>query len=351
MATTGTVAVTTFTNRELIEAAFRRCRLPAQVITPEKVDDTLGELHRMLQSMPARVLPLWTVEKVLSPLNQGASSHLLPEGTIDIKAARLRTHTRYTGTATSTMGGTAANVIDGDLSTACVQTDALGSIALDLGEEKTFNTLALATSLDVTLTVVFESSDDAVTWASILEPESLDFGQETFPWWELDPQVTARYVRVRSTSGILKVAEFFVGGEVQEQPFQRVNHDQFISAPNPSLQGQPSRYWVDRQADGPIMVVWPTPDATWAFHCVTLWNQRLLMDVGTLRDTVEAPTRWYDALVAMLAYRIALNTPEVDLGLVALLKPEAVDALNLIAADERDASPARIRVNISRYTR
>jgi hypothetical protein len=352
MTRTGTVAGTSFTNRELIEAAFRRCRLPAQVITPEKVTDTLGELHRILQSLPARVIPLWAQEKVLLGLIEGASQHALPIGTIDVVRAKLRTYTRLTGTGTSTAGGTPSLALDEDLTTACTQTSPDGSLTVDLASSLTFSVVALAMSEDVTLNILFEGSDDDSTYTTIVDLGEVTFEAGILQWFELDPQVTRQYVRVSTDDGsALDVLEFFIGNNPTETSLTRVNHDQFIATSTPEEEGMPTRYWVDRQVDGPVMHVHPKPSSDYAFSCAMVWTQREIMDVGTLTQSLEIPPRWYDALVAILGYRVALNTPEVPLDLVNLLKPEAVDALNLISSDERDSSPARLRVNLSRYTR
>ena len=53
----------------------------------------------------------------------------------------------------------------------------------------------------------------------------------------------------------------------------------------------------------------------------------------------------------MLAYRIALNTPQIDLSVIGQLKPLADEMTVLIAAEERDPAPITVNPGIRGYTR
>jgi hypothetical protein len=75
------------------------------------------------------------------------------------------------------------------------------------------------------------------------------------------------------------------------------------------------------------------------------------MDVGTLTQEVEIPQRWYEAIVSLLAARVALETVEVDPQLIPMLDAKADKALMIAQMEERDNSPMMIQPNISPYTR
>jgi hypothetical protein len=84
---------------------------------------------------------------------------------------------------------------------------------------------------------------------------------------------------------------------------------------------------------------------------IVLWRQRYIMDVGTMTQEVEIPQRWYEAIVALLATRLALEVLEVDPQLVPTLNALADKALMIAQMEERDNSPMMIQPNIGPYTR
>jgi hypothetical protein len=84
---------------------------------------------------------------------------------------------------------------------------------------------------------------------------------------------------------------------------------------------------------------------------LVLWVQRYIMDVGTMTQEIEVPQRWYEAIVSMLAAKMALEILEVDAGMISMLDAKAERALYVAQAEERDNSPMMIAPNIAVYTR
>ena len=70
-----------------------------------------------------------------------------------------------------------------------------------------------------------------------------------------------------------------------------------------------------------------------------------------MTQEIEVPQRWYEALVAMLAAKMAMEIVEVDVNMIGLLDAKAQQALYTAQAEERDNSPMMIAPNISMYTR
>ncbi len=91
MATSGTVATTTFNTRKVIDHAFRRCKLVPQQITPEHLDTALDLLFLELSALGNRGIPLWTIDKILLPIYERTASVPTPDGTIDVFDVNLRT--------------------------------------------------------------------------------------------------------------------------------------------------------------------------------------------------------------------------------------------------------------------
>lgn len=137
----------------------------------------------------------------------------------------------------------------------------------------------------------------------------------------------------------------------REVPLTRINQDDYNNLPNKSLPGRPVQYWLDRQRDAPVVRLWPVPSTIAAGHSMYISRQRHLMDVGELTDDLDIPQRWTNAIISDLAWRVALEAPEVDATLVGELKSIANEAIIIAQNAERDQSPMRITARIGAYTR
>lgn len=143
-------------------------------------------------------------------------------------------------------------------------------------------------------------------------------------------------------------ANFVLSG--QEYPMARLNADQFISIPDKATSGRPNSYWIDFQRDTPVIRLWPVPDTASADGEIKYWRKRYIMDVGNYTATLDVPQGWHDAIIADLAARLALETQEVDPGLVGQLRMIADNAIALAQRHNTDPAPFRISPRIG-YTR
>jgi hypothetical protein len=84
---------------------------------------------------------------------------------------------------------------------------------------------------------------------------------------------------------------------------------------------------------------------------MTLWYSRQVMDVGALTDELEIPQRWYEAVVSMLAHRMAMELPGVAVDRIGYLEKMSDKFLYDAEQEERDKSPIYYAPNISVYTR
>jgi hypothetical protein len=164
--------------------------------------------------------------------------------------------------------------------------------------------------------------------------------------------VATRYFRVRATSGTLGFDRIYLSNTPTEIPLSRMSRDQYTNLPNKAFQSnRPLQFWFDRQVQRPIMHLWPVPNAAAEVSQIVLWRQRYIMDVGSMTEEIEVPQRWYEAIVAMLAAKLAMEYVEVDPGLISMLDAKAKEALYFAQQEERDNSPMMILPNISMYTR
>lgn len=328
MAYSGTVSQTVFNTRRVIENATRRCKLTAQQLTSEHVDIANDQLFLLLSDLANRGIQLWCIEKQIYPLYNGVGDITTDVGTVDILNSNLRWLQQVTG-------------INYDTSTY---------------REVDFTDATFVTTVGVlwsaaSVPIVLERSDDNVTWVTVQsETPSATAGQWT--WYDLDSSVASRYFRVRATSGNLGFSQIYLGNTPTEIPLARMNRDDYTNLPNKSFQSnRPLQYWFDRQVQQPVMHLWPVPNLQAETYQIVLWRQRYIMDVGSMTQEIEVPQRWYDAIVAMLAAKLALEYVEVDAQLIPLLDAKAKETLYFAQQEERDNSPMMIAPNIAMYTR
>jgi hypothetical protein len=328
MAFSNTVSQTVFNTGRVIDNAFRRCRIPAALISAEYIDIAKDMLYLLLGELANQGTPLWCIEKQIYPLYDGVGDITTDGGTVDILNSNLRWLQEVTGANYD--GPTFRSV---DFSNPTFVT--------------TVGVFWTATSVPISL----QRSDDSVTWTTVqTETPSAVAGQWT--WFDLDSSVATQYFRVLATSGTLSFSQIFLGNMPTEIPLARINRDDYTNLPNKSFQSnRPLQYWFDRQVNRPVMHLWPVPNAGAATYQIVLWRQRYIMDVGTMTQEIEIPQRWYEAIVSLLASRLALEIIEVDPQVIPTLTALADKALMIAQAEERDNSPMMIQPNISPYTR
>lgn len=328
MAYSNTVSQTVFTTQRVIDSAVRRCRVPAAQITAETISIANDQLYLLLSDLANQGVPLWCIQKCIYPLYEGTPTITTYSGTVDLLNTNLRTLQAATGTNTDT---TTARTVAFTGATAVSTVGVLWSAA--------------------SVPVSIQRSVDGVNWA-IIQNEDQTAAAGEWTWFDLTSSVATQFFRVVAISGTLGFSQIYLGNTPTEIPMARMNRDDYTNLPNKTFQSQrPLQFWLDRQAQSPVLNLWPVPNAAAATSQVVTWAQRHIMDVGTMEQQVEVPQRWYEALVAMLAAKMALELAEVDPQMIPILDAKAAQALAVAQAEERDNSPMMIAPNISMYTR
>ncbi len=328
MAYSNTVSQTVFTTQRVIDNAVRRCRVPAEQITAETISIANDMLYLLLSDLANQGAPLWCIQKCIYPLYEGTPTITTYTGTVDLLNTNLRSLQQVTGT----------------------DTDTSTSREVDFTDATAVSTVGIwwaAPSVPVSL----QRSDDGVTW-TIIQNEDQTAAAGEWTWFDLNSSVATRYFRVVAITGALGFTQIYLGNTPTEIPMARLNRDDFTNLPNKTFQSnRPLQFWLDRQAQSPVLNLWPVPNAAATVYQVVTWVQRHIMDVGTMSQELEVPQRWYEAIVSMLAAKMALEMMEVDPQLIPMLDGKAAQALAVAQAEERDNSPMMIAPNISMYTR
>ena len=114
----------------------------------------------------------------------------------------------------------------------------------------------------------------------------------------------------------------------------------YAAIPNKLAQGRPVQVYVDRLAPIPTINIWPTPNQSgYIFY---YWYLRRIQDAGTAgTNTLDMPFRFVPAIIAGLAYYVALKAPEMDPNRVGMLKQMYDETWQTAADEDRDRSPVR----------
>ena len=330
MAFSGNISGTVFNALKVTDHAFRRCRLPAQAITSEMQAYALDSLYVLLSDLANDKPPSWCIEKQLYPLYQGQYQVELDIGTVAVLNANLRTEQEATGTTTSSTTEYKVDFNDNE-----------GGVA-------TINVVGLKWS-GTAVSLTFATSDDDATWTTVgNQTTSASAGEWT--WKDIVPANPARYFRITSV-GVRLASEIYLGTLPQEIPMGVLNRDTYVAQSNKVFQGRPLTYWFQRDIPRPVMNLWPSPNAAAEYQQLVVWRQRHIMDTDNLRQEVEIPQRWYEAVIDSLADRVGRETPAVDINLLPMLAARAAGSMARAWAGDNDGSPTFINPGISCYTR
>ena len=122
----------------------------------------------------------------------------------------------------------------------------------------------------------------------------------------------------------------------------RISPVTYATIPNKLTKGRPNQYWVDRQRDAPVVYVYPTASSTYSTARFVFWRERRILDTGDKgSNDFDVPARFIPALVAGLAYNIALKKPEAA-GRISGLKQDYEEQYNIAAGEDRVKAPLRM---------
>ena len=330
MAVSGTVSTTVFNTRKVIDHAYRRCRIPPEGISSEQIAFALDSLYLILSMLANRGLQLWCIERYLMPLYQAQGLITMPNGIVDILNTNLRTvevvNTNTTDTVTST------------------------TYQAFFPASTQVTTIGIEWS-GASTSYALETSDDGATWTTLATQDNPNATAGTVTWIDVQGSLATLYFRVRATTGVLNQTQVVLANMPNEIPMARLNRDDYVNLPNKAFEGRPLQFWCDRTLNNPVLYLWPVPSAQFVLAQVVVWVKRYIMDVGTMTQEIEVPQRWYDAIVYVLAARLAEETPSVDPQMIAILDQKAQRSLLDAENEERDNSPIYMTPNIAVYTR
>jgi hypothetical protein len=334
LATSGTYGSISISTAKLVDHAFRRCGKLPSTISGELMQSALDNAYFVLSNLANnRGLSLFCIQKYVAGLYAGQALYTLPVGTEDLLELLYRTSTQLTG---ATLSGA-------------------GYQGLDLGSAQQVTNVSAQFTAASAATVAVEHSSDGITWVTDLT-QTLSAGAGQWTAMDLDLTPTARYWRLRDTSGTLAaLTALSFSNAPNEVPMAPLNRTQYMTLPNKNFAASVGaskslQYWFDKQIT-PRIWVWPVPGG--GFDQIVVWLQRQIQDVGTPLQTLAIPQRWLEAVITLIAHRVSLEIPagEMPPGRSAELKTLSDEFLIEAENGESDGSNIRLQPNLRGYTR
>lgn len=129
-------------------------------------------------------------------------------------------------------------------------------------------------------------------------------------------------------------------------PMQRLTRAAFLEIPNKSDQGQPDRFWVDRQLAAPIFNVWQVPDNT--VDNFVMYTFDRYEDILSGQENAEISIRFWMAFWKRLGYELMPHVTPRELRDESyqndrqVARGEYKEAFNIAASEDRDRGPTGI---------
>lgn len=173
-------------------------------------------------------------------------------------------------------------------------------------------------------------------WTVIRTQTTLTAGTASYP-------IDAKTIMILDASIVLN----FGTSSESRRYITPISRTEYLSFANQQTQGPPTCYWFDRLIS-PTITFWPVPDSNGPytfdyFTCVQMEDANLAGG-----ETPNAPSRWFDAIVAGMSHRLArIYAPPLE----AQREKDADKAWMLAAAQDTENVPFTVAPSIGSYYR
>lgn len=371
MATSGTVNQYFFPVQKVIDHAMRRAGYTPQDIAGEWISVALDLLFLQLSEYVNVGFPLWTRQYLLLGCDIGSPDVPTPDGTVEVLHCYWRALMPYRGVATTTDAADASNLFGGQPNADITIAGPNPGVIVDFGSDTELDTVGVllggASALTASLQV--QVSDDGTTWVTAQTLPSATYAVGKWTYFDLNPTLNATFVRLVSPGSASWVLNQLNFGQANgfDQMIGPLNIDDYYNLPDKMFRSQqPNSGFIDRQIAAPVIKIWPLLNVE-AFYAgtITALVRRYIQDPGSMSNTLEIPSRWYEGVTARLGIRLMDELPmkpEADAQMRAAMMQDraqrrtnlegaATKAESLMWAEERSGGPLRLMPSLRAYTR
>ena len=330
MASSGTIDRTKIKLSSFLDKSFLRAGIQHQLITSEKIESAVSDLEVMLKNYSTKGVQLWCEERITITPVIGALKTSLPEGTADIDILSIRSQNILSPTyirdvvsgtdITALMGGAGyQQLVGSSILISLASAIPSGDYDLLFGFNQATNiTASYETSKDaVTFSAVTNLGDPTKAYAMsfalrqitsfpITVPEGTAFIRINFGNLPAATPIAPPYTIVGSAPlPILSIYDVKIVNGGSEYPLTSIGQDEYHNNGNPFTGGQPHSYYVDRGVDNASIMFFPVFSPLTAKNTdIVMWRKRFIQDVVRVSGTLDVPTRWTEAFIWHLAWRI-----------------------------------------------
>lgn len=321
----------------LIDAAYERVNVLPEIITVQKIKAAIVAINLILSEWINPSLNLWTVKRTIQSLKEYRPSYDLPADAIDILEIIIRQSNRLLGGSAFSQndtGGTPGNAFDGDSNTACTQTGPNGYIGYHFGNPTLVQMVGIQSNIDANYTLSFEYSTDNANWISEKTASKQPYLKGDIVWFEMPTPYRCEYFRIRETGGAtLNIQELYFERINVDMPISPISREDYMNLPNKYSIGRPSCYYVNREIN-PTFSLWLVPSAQYKIIAYTY--KKYMRSVELLTEVLDIPQRFYEALVAGLAYKLAVNDSSMPADKIALLEANYNKSIELARMEDSE---------------
>ncbi len=119
----------------------------------------------------------------------------------------------------------------------------------------------------------------------------------------------------------------------------RISVSTYATIPNKLQQARPIQVWIERKTTTPTITVWPIPDDSQTYTFV-YWRLKRIDDAGNGVNTMDVPFRFIPAMVAGLAYYLAMKVPG-GADRLGVLKQQYDETWQLASDEDREKASVR----------
>lgn len=354
---------------DFFREVFERIGILGNEQTPLQVQSAIMSANLELSSWPGRGLNLWLIQQHMFSLYPNQPIYVLPQYTVrvlEVVATQPLRLNGFGGSALTTAGGVANNCFDPNQTAGCTQTAPNGSIGWDYGVNNTNSILYVGIqplpypgppAIPPTYTLQVEYSFDLLTWIPVYIAPAQIYPAFQISWFVIEQSLNARAWRITETGGAtLAIQQIYFSQPTNTGTGDRLltarSRIEWLSIATKMNTGYPSGYYFDQStlspSNSPTIRLWPVPGPSIPLSQTNILysNYRYAQDITQMFQNAELPQRFYDALVAGLAARLAQKfMPDK----YQLMKNEAIDAYNIAAATDYEKVTLRFTPDLGQY--